>query len=556
MTERQRRWQMGLAAAVMLLPVAWSSAPHARAETPGKNQVVFQESDPITVTPTLARDFKPARPVTPEESRAMHDKLYQMRLDQVARAPESRGKTTVPPATAPTSRVGSKAPHTRGASEGLVIGRNHRNFAATSNACGTAIPLAEPAAANDGRDVYYTGNLSHQEFSTDGGASYTCANPYPAGPAEAPDPSGDTDVIYDQARDVTFHSIMYLQRTGGTPTNGITRIFVRRSIPAPDDCYYDVDFDPAATNVVPDYPHLGLGKKYLYVNANRQATPGGWVGSAMTRLSLDDLAACRQASGRTINFTNPDQRLLVPGQGARNVMYFAWVNNPTQWRVFSWPENATAVGSTLHDVSAMTFGDADCRGGVNNTDWASPLEASIFGFNVRTAITKKTVNVWAATDADAAHPNAHITGAEFRIGDDPNDLRLIQEPVIAVNDRCTGEPSVDVNDHGAQGLAIALGGRNGGGGPAVTAAVGIKDAHNPGPGGFYFRIIAEATHNPADGRFGDYFIVRRNSPCGNYFDATGYGLLNGTDTSSVNARYVEFGRGKYCDPHQGHKTES
>ncbi|MCX5613526.1 hypothetical protein OHB39_39495 [Streptomyces sp. NBC_00047] len=537
----------------MLLPVAWSGTSTARAEPPGGDQTVFQESAPISVAPTLAGDFKPARQVTPEERRAMQDTIYRMRLDQAAIASKARGIPAGSPAKAPASRFDSSAPHARGtAQDGLVIARNHRNFAATSNACGDASVLAEPAAANDGRHVFYSGNFSHQEFSTDRGASYTCAEPYPAGPAEAPVPFGDTDVIYDQARDVTFHSAMYLN---DQLSNGIVRVFVRRSIPQPDNCYYDVDFDPAATNVVPDYPHLGISKKHLYVNANRVS--GSWLGAAMARLSLDDLAACRTASGRSINITNDTSRILVPGHGARNVMYFGWVNTPTQWRLFSWPDNATAVGSTLHNVSAMTFGNADCRGGANNLDWADTTEAEIVGFNVRTAITKKTVNVWAATDADSVHPNAHITGAEFRVGASPNDLRLIQEPVIAFADRCAGEPSVGVNDRGAQGLAIAGGGRNGGGGPAVTTGVGIKDEQSPGPGGFNFRQIAEATHNPLPqgtdpegnprARFGDYFTVRRNSPCGNYFDATGYGLLNGTDVSNVNARYVEFGRGDYCD---------
>ncbi|MGW6924840.1 hypothetical protein ACWGA9_26780 [Streptomyces sp. NPDC054950] len=553
MTDRQvaligRRGRIGVALLAILLPVVWSGTSTARAETPGGDQTVFQESAAISVTPTLAGNSEPARQMTPEKHRALQDKIYGMRLDQAATASRTRGIPATSPAEAPASRIDSSAPHARGTAQGgLVVARNYRNFAATSNACGTASVLAEPAAANDGRHVFYSGNLTHQEFSTDGGASYTCTDPYPAGPAEAPLPFGDTDVIYDQTRGVTLHSAMYLNDQG---SNGIVRVFVRRSIPRPDNCYYDVDFDPAATNVTPDYPHLGISKKHLYINANRVSDGAGWLGAAMARLRLDDLAACRTASGRSINITNDTPRILVPGHGARNVMHFGWVNTPTQWRVFSWPDNATAVGSTLHNVSAMTFGDADCRGGANNLDWADTIEAEIVGFNVRTAITKETVNVWAATNADAVHPNAHITGAEFRVGASPNELRLIQEPVIAFTDQCAGEPSVGVNDKGAQGLAIAAGGRNGGGGPAVSTGVGLKDEQSPGPGRFNFRQIAEATHNPLPqggrARFGDYFTVRRNSPCGNYFDATGYGLLNGTDVSNVNARYVEFGRGAYC----------
>lgn len=544
----KRRWRIGLMALAMLLPVAWTGSAGAQAAPGNGNHVVYQESVPVSATPTLPKDFKPGAPLTSKQGQAMQNALLKKRRHMAARIPRSVGRRGVPPVTAPESQVEDVSSRAKGpASKALVIARNHRNPVAAGNSCGQAASLAEPAAANDGRNVYYTGNFDHQEFSTDHGATYSCAAPYPAGPAEAPFTCCDTQVVYDHARDVTFHSMLYVSsRT--TFSNGVVRIFVRRHIPSADNCYYDIDFDPSATDVLPDYPHLGLSKKFLYVSANRLAGPNfDWAGAEVRRLDLDQLAACKVASGRSVTITNPGgQRILVPGSGAQHVMYFSWVNTPTQWRVFSWPDNSTAVGSTLHDVGAMTFGDPDCRGGVNNTDWADDLAASIEGFNVATAVNRKSVNVWASTSSDAAHPNAHIVGAKFRLGKRPNDLRLVQQPVIAFAHQCTGLPAVGVNDSGDQGLAIAVGGRNGGGGPAVTTAVGIKDKHNPGPGRFTFRKVAKATHNPDDARFGDYFTVSRNSPCGRFFDATGYGLLGGTEASNVNARYVEFGRGAYC----------
>ncbi|MEU4496511.1 hypothetical protein AB0F96_24500 [Streptomyces sp. NPDC023998] len=545
----RRRWRIGLLALAMVLPVAWTGSAGAQA-TPGNgDHVVYQESVPTSATPVLTKDFRAAPPVTSQQHHAMQDALIKRRVKLAAQVPQTDGERGVPPATAPTSQVENVSPRAKGPTSpnGLVVARNNRNPLASTDECGVAASLAEPSAANDGPNVYYTGNFDHQEFSTDRGATFSCADPYPAGPAEAPFTCCDTQVIYDHARDVTFHSMLYLDDRFA-PNNGIVRVFVRRNIPSPDNCYYDIDFDPSATDVLPDYPHLGLSKKFLYVSANRVSGPNfDWLGSEMRRLNLDQLAACKVASGRTINITNAgDQRILVPGSGAQNVMYFSWVNTPTQWRVFSWPDNSTAVGSTLHDVGAMTFGDADCRGGVNNTDWADEVAANIVGFNVQTAITRNSVNVWAPTDSDAGYPQAHIVGAQFHLGNRPNDLRLVQEPVIAFADQCAGLPAVGVNDSGDQGLAIALGGRAGGGGPAVTTAVGIKDKYNKGPGGFVFRKVAEATYNPDDARFGDYFTVSRNSPCGRFFDATGYGLLGGTDTANVNARYVEFGRGEVC----------
>jgi hypothetical protein len=90
--------------------------------------------------------------------------------------------------------------------------------------------------------------------------------------------------------------------------------------------------------------------------------------------------------------------------------------------------------------------------------------------------------------------------------------------------------------------ASIIGGRAGGGGSAVGTAVIMKDQFTPGPGGFSLAQVATGTHNPT--RFGDYFIARRNAPCGEWFDTTAYALSGGIGLANVNARYVEFGRGR------------
>ena len=51
----------------------------------------------------------------------------------------------------------------------------------------------------------------------------------------------------------------------------------------------------------------------------------------------------------------------MPGHGARDVMYMAWVNTTTQWQVFSWADNSASVPSTFINVGTMTFGGTDCR---------------------------------------------------------------------------------------------------------------------------------------------------------------------------------------------------
>jgi hypothetical protein len=191
----------------------------------------------------------------------------------------------------------------------------------------------------------------------------------------------------------------------------------------------------------------------------------------------------------------------------------------------------------------MTFGDPDCRGGSNNADWADALSANIVGFNVRTTIGNDFVTSWAATAADASHPQAHIHGARMRVGASQTALTLVQQPVIFNTTNCIGgAPASTTNVRGDIGMAFAFGSRAGGGGSAVVSVAMMQDQFSPGPGGFSLFIIAGGTHNPT--RWGDYLTVRRHSPDGYFFDTTAYALSGGTALANINGRYAEFGRGR------------
>jgi hypothetical protein len=494
--------------------------------------------------PTLRKDFKPGKAVSPSQLRRMSNKLEEIHEQMAEDVSQTAGGRTAIPLPKAAATGPEAAGQFHGTPGALKIDRNNFNNRANNNGCGTASTLAEPAAANEGPNVYYTGNLRHQEFSTNGGATYTCVAAYPAGPAEAPFAFGDTDVIYDRSRGVTFHSVLYVN---SSVTNGVIRIFVRRSIPSADNCFYTIDTDPTLTNVLDDYPHLGLSNDNLYVNANRIRTVGTsrfWDGAFIARRSIDQMADCVTAGGANINFTNAGgQRILVPGQGAKDVMYMAWVNTTSQWRVFSWADNSNTVFSTFVNVSTMTFADPDCRGGTNNADWADALSANIVGFNVRTDIGNDFVTAWAATAADASHPQAHIHGAQMRIGASQASLTLTQQPVIFNATTCFGgAPASTTNDRGDIGMALAFGGKAGGGGSAVASVIIMQDQFSPGPGGFSSAFIATGTHNPT--RWGDYLTVRRHAPDGEFFDTTAYALSGGTGLANINARYAEFGRGR------------
>ena len=164
---------------------------------------------------------------------------------------------------------------------GFVIGRNNRNTNANNAAKGST--LAEPAAANNALRVFAAGNFNHAEVSVNGGVNWADV-PVPAGPAAAPIDCCDHDVVIDDASRVTFHSTLYIN---SAQTTGAVRIFVRR-VPPAADCSYTVE-GPVA-NRLPDYPHLGLTKRFLYLSTNNVGSAGGFA--RMTRFNLDQMANC------------------------------------------------------------------------------------------------------------------------------------------------------------------------------------------------------------------------------------------------------------------------
>ncbi|HZM79446.1 MAG TPA: hypothetical protein VFC19_27260 [Candidatus Limnocylindrales bacterium] len=513
--------------------------------------LVPMTSSQFVTQPLLPSEVRPAAPLSPAEHANLTERLHQMREQMAAQVSPGTEKKKPPPAPAAPSLIAQPddpGADFHGPPNAFIVGRNAAQPFATGNTCGTVVASPyEPATANEGPHAYYTSNLVAQQFTLNGGVTWQCAPAYPAGPAQAPTPFGDTDVIYDRSRGVTFHMVLYVN---ATLSDGVIGIFVRRNINLADNCFYFVDIDPAA-NVLPDYPKLALSNDWLYTNANRVG--GGWQGAAIVRLNVDQVSDCVGATTQTVNFTNPGgQRILVPGHGARDVMYFSWVETATSWRIFSWADNPAAVvlQTVIGGVIAMTFADADCRGGTNNVDWSGPLNTSIVGFSVRTAIGDDFVTALTAVDRDpggAPHPHAFIRGIVLRVGAAQNLLTLVQQPELWFTDRCTGLPNLGSNDRGDVGMVEAVGGAFGGGGPAVDTAVGMKDQFNPGPGGFSVTLTVGSTHNPS--RYGDYFTVRRHSPDGNFFTASAFGYIGGTAVANTSARYVEFGRGR---DHQGY----
>jgi hypothetical protein len=413
----------------------------------------------------------------------------------------------------------------------FMIGRNVANTRAR-----TQSTLAEPAAANEGKFIFYMGN-TYATYSIDGGATWVDV-PIPAGPADAPTACCDPDAIYDRARGIVFWSILYVN---ASLNNGVVRIFVRPVVNAANTCSYDIDPGGAANNLLPDYPHLGLSNDFVYLTTNN-ITNGNWSGSQVRRFNADQMASCVVAATNTFTHVGAvGQRVFVPAEGARETMYWGAYEAANSMRIFSWPEANAAPVSVLRNVSAANFANPDCRGGTGNFDFIERSTAwSIAGFRMRSAIGAERVSFYInAGPEGAVRPQAHVRAAVFRT----SDLGLVTEPHIWNPNFCFGFPAVSTNARGDLGLTIAAGGKAGGGGSAAQGYVGLDDDYTAGIGVFGNVILTAAgTHNRSDGRFGDYFTIHPHSPAGLFFSATNYSLSGGTNPANVNARYVEFGR--------------
>jgi hypothetical protein len=150
--------------------------------------------------------------------------------------------------------------------------------------------------------------------------------------------------------------------------------------------------------------------------------------------------------------------------------------------------------------------------------------------------------------SDASHPQAHIHGAVL---DEPTQT-VSYQPALFNNDICFGYPAIAANERGDFGVSLGAGGAAGGGADPVRGFVGISDEYSSGgtPGKLgTIVLVADGDYGPpttgsSPNRWGDYVTVRPHQPCDLFFSATSYAFLGGTSASDVNARYVEFGRGR------------
>lgn len=528
MTEKREgagAWRTRLLAPAVVLSLVTaglSVVPSAASGAPGL--------DVMSTTSAVVRPDGPLAPssITAEQMAELNERHLELRERVALAQPYPLGDAAtadaiVPAQVEPTGVTGDNA------TQSLLIRRNNRN---TRASVVSLLTPAEPTAANDGNAVFYSGN-TYASSSTNNGVTWANVG-LPAGPADAPLPLGDPDVIRAHSRDRLFNSLLY---TNSGRTHGVVRIFVRSAPTAAPLCSYTIN--PGAA-VFPDYPHLGLSANALYLSTSNHRGGTDWVSTQMHRLDLAQMSACQPATRQIATYTPGSQRIFIPTEGMQNTTQMVWAAIETTFslRIFRWAEGSSSISMNVRLVNAFGTAEADCRGGTGNHDFMDVLSTHVSGFSLQGTRHGSRVTWFWNSARTSGRPQAHVRGASFRF----SDLALLEQPVIWNPDFCFAYPAVNGNVFGDLGISIAAGGRAGGGGTAAQGHVGVDDT--PGNGIQFGSVVrtASGTHNHATDRYGDYFTVRTNARCQFAYVATNYSLLNGnTSSAHVNARYVEFG---------------
>lgn len=417
-----------------------------------------------------------------------------------------------------------------------------RNFLnPRANVAPKASVLAEPTVASNGRFVFAAGNFSHAEFSGNGGATWT-DRPLPAGPANAPILCCDQDTQYDDSRRVLLHSYLYIN---ASVTDSAIAIDVRRKLSGPINCHFLLN--PAGNQLL-DFPHIGLTEGFLWLTSN--TIGGGTQNAQMFKFPLAPIVDCAGSVSGSVfswNFAIEGQKVWRPYQGTntRDEMFWSHNRNTTELRIFTWADGAAAPVNTLRTVSAWSNVDPDCRGGVNNTDYVGFINVGLFGFNhVGAAGQERLYTYWSAGGPPQAHVRAAVHQLVGTTGT-PAIGGLLAQPHLFNSGNCIAFPEVTASKKGHIGFVLAFGGRAGGGTIAVGPAAGIADEFTSIGNPLIVFFFAAATHNPANGRYGDYLDVAPQEPCEKAFVGIGYSLNGGTALANINSRYVEFSRGRH-----------
>ena len=382
---------------------------------------------------------------------------------------------------------------------------------------GQTSTIGEPSVANNGREIFMTGNW-YATKSLDDGSTWDFVSPYNTLPPASGGFCCDQTTLYDPSRDIT---IWILQYSMSNNTNTL-RIAVKRGDTLGNNVWHWWDFQPSMVGSTQDewfdYNHAALSNDFLYVGTNVFTPADRFTRGVILRLSLDDLEA---GGGLGYSYiSRPDDFSMRCVQGARDTMYIAshagTANN--RLRLLSWPETG-GITSTRIRV-------APWNGGVYGKPWLGRCDSRITGAWVGNGV----IGFMWSVNSRGAKTNPHVRVVVI----DEKSKAVVGQPNIWSTSTAFAYPDACPNDRGHVGITLFQGDDK------PEHVVGIRDDRNPGA--WDLKVTGKSTDRPNQNKWGDYLTCRRHSPDGLTWISAGYTLDGGGSRNDIVPRVVHFGR--------------
>jgi hypothetical protein len=385
--------------------------------------------------------------------------------------------------------------------------------------------VGEPSLANNGWQIYYTGNW-YATKSLDNGATWQFVSPFTTLPSAAAGFCCDQLTHYDTSRDIFVWLLQYIADANG---ENVFRLAIKQGASLHNNSWYWWDFAPRNLNDAWagtwfDYPDMALSDDHLWVSFNVFNGAGQFQRSVVFKFPLDTLAA-----GTSLGYSwwsTTDFGSLRLTQGASDNMYFASHRSANQLRLYSWPDDSNTLSSWDVGVSTWSTGNYVSNGPDGN-NWLARTDPRITGAWISEGVLGF---MWTVKER-GGRPNPHVR--VVRINEATK--ALVDEPDIWSRTAAYAYPSACPNDRGDVGISIFYGGAR----YHPSHVVGIKDDFTTSWSLVFSRIGGDG---PNDGKWGDYTQSRRHSPDGLTWIASGFTLQGGADRRNVEPRYVHFGR--------------
>lgn len=393
-----------------------------------------------------------------------------------------------------------------------------------TNVGGGTSTVGEPNVANNGDNVFYSGNW-YATRSYDGGSNWSPVSPYTTLPPIDGGFCCDQTLIYERSRDILVWVLQYVRKNG----RNTLRVAISRG--AAMNNWYWWDFQPANVNQAWDgewfdYNHVATSNNYLYVgtNAFTTSTPSTFTRSVIFRFPLDALANATNLSYQYHSTATHGSLRCV--QGAKNVMYFASHNSTSQIRVFKWPENSTSVSTFDINISLWSRSQPYVSTGPDGKNWLGRCDHRITGGAIANDVLTFAWTVNKFNNRPWPHIRVVTISAVHK--------SLIGEPDIWNQSMAFAYPALCPNNRGDLGITLFAGG----GTVHPGHVVGVYDATRR-----LWDLAASryGTHGPNDGKWGDYLGILPYSDSGASWLASGYTLRGGGERTNIEPRVVQFG---------------